>query len=105
MAPGDTIEMEVFVRGSGRFRLNCYTYGTDDPQKISFIQSIAIGKPSEARETKWDRHSVKKVFVIPKKGKGKFTRFAIRPVICVYSDSEILFDDFKIKITPAKTGK
>ena len=102
VAPGDNIEMKIHARGSGRFRLLYYIYGTDDPQRTPFIQTIGFGKPKAAGEAEWELYTAKGKFAVPSKNKIRFTRFAIRPVIFVYGDSEIIFDDFSIDITRNK---
>lgn len=99
VAPGENIEMKIYARGSGRYRLLYYVFGTDDPQKTAFIQTIGFGKPKTAKETEWELYSSKGKFFVPSKAKGKFTQFALRPVIFVYGDSEITFDDFSLKIS------
>lgn len=99
VAPGENIEMKIYARGGGRFRLLYYVYGTDDPQKTAFIQTIGFGKPKGTKETDWELYTAKGKFAVPSKAKGKFTQFALRPVIFVYGDSEITFDDFSLKIS------
>lgn len=102
VSPGDDIDMKVFARGSGRCRFLYYAYGTDDPQKQVFLGTSGLGKPHSVKETEWELCSAKGKFTVPHKHKGKFTKFALRPVLFVYGDSEITFDDFSLSISRNK---
>ena len=101
---GDTIEMEIFVKGSGKYNLQYIAYGTDDPKHHAFLNTLGTGRVKSANEDNWEKHSVKVTFNTPPKARGnKFSKFAILPVINVEADAEIYFDDFAMKVTsPAK---
>ena len=97
--PNNTISMEIFVNGSGKYSLQYIVYGADDPKKQVFLCTNGTGRPKNAKEAQFEKHAVKVTFIPPAKAKGKFTKFTIIPVIVVESDSKIYFDDFDIKIT------
>ena len=100
---GDSIEMEIFVKGSGKYSLQYIVYGADDPKHHAFLSTYGTGRPKAANEDNWQKHSVKVTFNPPAKAKGKFSKFAIIPVINVEADAEIYFDDFAMKVSsPAK---
>ena len=100
---GDSIEMEMFVKGSGKYSFQYIVYGADDPKHNAFLSTYGTGRPKDANEDNWQKHSVKVTFNPPAKAKGKFSKFAIIPVINVEADAEIYFDDFAMKVsTPEK---
>ena len=99
---GDFIEMEIFHKGSGKFTLQYIAYGVEDAKHSKFLSTLGTGKPLAASEEDWKQHRVKVKFIPPKRAQGKYTDFSILPVIMVYSDAEIVFDDFKLKVIPAK---
>lgn len=99
---GDFIEMEIYHKGSGKFTLQYIAYGVEDAQHSKFLSTLGTGKPLAASEEDWKQHRVKVKFIPPKRAQGKYTDFSILPVIMVYSDAEIVFDDFKLKVIPAK---
>ena len=100
---GDTIEMEIFAKGSGKYNLQYIVYGADDPKNIAFLVTAGTGRYQEASEDEWKKYSAKVTFQAPAKAKGKFTKFVIIPVICADENAELYFDDFALKITkPAK---
>ena len=103
VAKGDTIEMEIFVKGSGKYNLQYIAYGADDPKRPAFLSTLGTGRAKSANEEKWEKHSVKVTFNPPAKAKGKYTKFTIIPVINASGDAELFFDDFAIKVT--KAGK
>lgn len=100
--PGEFIEMEIWAKGSGKYTLQYIIYATDDPKRSVFLTTAGVGRPQAASEDDWKKHAVKVKFVPPPKAKGKYSSFSILPVIFVYENAEILFDDFSLKITTAK---
>ena len=100
--PGEFIEMEIWAKGSGKYVLQYIVYATDDPKRSVFLTTAGTGKPQTASDDDWKKHAVNVKFVPPPKAKGKYSSFSILPVIYVYADAEILFDDFALKITPAQ---
>ena len=100
--PGEFIEMEIWAKGTGSFALQYIVYGADDPKRSVFLSTLGAGRQQKASDDAWKRHAVKVKFVPPKKAEGKFTKFTILPVIFVGGNSEILFDDFSLKVTPGK---
>ena len=99
---GEFIEMEIWAKGTGMFKLQYILYGTDDPKRSVFLSTVGTVKTHKVAEDDWKCYKVKVKFVPPKKAEGKFTSFALLPVIYVCSDSEILFDDFALKISAEK---
>lgn len=99
---GDTLEMEIYAKGSGKYRLQYIIYGVEDAKHHKFLSTYGIGKVKEATEETWQLCSAKTKFAPPPKHRGKYDKYTIIPVIFVYGDAEIVFDDFKLKITPAK---
>ena len=94
--------MEIYHKGSGKFTLQYIAYGVEDAKHSKFLSTLGTGKPLAASEEDWKQHRVKVKFIPPKRAQGKYTDFSILPVIMVYSDAEIVFDDFKLKVIPAK---
>lgn len=101
-APGEFIEMEIWAKGTGTYSLQYIVYGADDPKRTVFLSTLGTGRMQKASDDAWKRHAVKVKFVPPKRAAGKFTKFTVLPVIYVGSDSEILFDDFSLKISSGK---
>ena len=95
---GDTVEMEIFVKGSGKYNLQYIVYGADDPKKTVFLTTMGTGRDLAAKEDEWTRCYRKFKFVPPAKAKGKFTKFAIIPVIIGQANAELYFDDFSLKV-------
>ena len=95
---GDTVEMEIFVKGSGKYNLQYIAYGADDPKKTVFLTTMGTGRDLSAKEEEWTRCYRKFKFVPPAKAKGKFTKFAIIPVIIAQANAELYFDDFSLKV-------
>ena len=103
---GDTVEMEIFVKGSGKYNLQYIAYGADDPKKTVFLTTMGTGRDLAAKEDEWTRCYRKFKFVPPAKAKGKFTKFAIIPVIIAQANAELYFDDFSLKVNaPAPAAK
>ena len=100
IAEGDTIKMEIYAKGSGRYSLQYIAYGLDAKNSNHFISTLGIGRTSTAAE-KWSLHSGVTKFSVPKKAVGKYNRFAVLPVIFVNGNAEICFDDFKMEIIKA----
>lgn len=98
--PGDQIEMEIWAKGTGRYRLQYIVYGEEDATHRKFLSTMGAGRVQKTVEDQWKCNKVKLKFVPPKKARGKYDKFWIIPVILVLSDSEIIFDDFKIKTVP-----
>lgn len=95
---GDTVEMEIFVKGSGKYNLQYIVYGADDPKKTVFLTTMGTGRDLAAKEEEWTKCYRKFKFVPPAKAKGKFTKFAIIPVIIGQANAELYFDDFSLKV-------
>lgn len=103
---GDTVEMEIFVKGSGKYNLQYIVYGADDPKKQVFLTTMGTGRDLTAKEEEWTKCYRKFKFVPPAKAKGKFTKFTIIPVIIGKDNAELYFDDFSLKVNaPAPAAK
>lgn len=101
--PGDTLEMEIYTKGTGKYSLQYIVNGVDNPKYSSFLGTHGTGRHYQAaKEDKWEKYNPKVTFTPPPKAKGKFTKFVVIPVIVASEDSELYFDDFSIKITKAK---
>lgn len=95
---GDSIEMEIYVKGIGKYNLQYICYGADDPQKAVFLTTMGTGRDLTAKEEEWTKCTRKFKFNPPPKAKGKFTKFQLIPVIIAKADSELYFDDFSMKV-------
>lgn len=99
IATGDTLEMEIYTKGTGKYSLQYIVNGSKDGKKYVFLTTCGTGRYQVANEEKWQKYTPKVTFTPPAKAKGKFDKFVIIPVIVAEGDSELYFDDFAIKVT------
>ena len=95
---GDTVEFELYAKGSGKYNIQYIAYGADDPKKTVFLTTMGTGRDAVAKEEEWSKLYRKFKFTPPAKAKGKFTKFTIIPVIIAHANAELYFDDFSLKI-------
>lgn len=99
---GDTIKVSIYSKGAGKFAIQYIAYGLDDKNISRFISTLGFPRVQSAQEENWGLYSRSAKFVVPKKAVGKYDKFVILPVIYVYGNSEICFDDFSMEVVPAK---
>lgn len=99
-AAGDAVEMEIYVKGTGKYNLQYICYGADDPKNTVFLTTMGTGRDLTAKEEEWTKCTRKFKFVPPPKAKGKFTKFKLIPVIIGRADAELYFDNFSMKVNP-----
>ena len=99
---GDTLELEIYAKGSGKYSVQYIVYGVEDEKHHKFLTTLGTGRGKQATEETWQHYTAKIKFTPPPKARGKYEKYTVIPVIFVHGDAEIIFDDFKLKITPKK---